>query len=32
MELRDLAKKLDQAAFMQKHMHFWKIKRWLFGD
>jgi Zn-finger nucleic acid-binding protein len=32
MELRDLAKKVDQTAFMQKLLHFWKIKRWLFGD
>jgi hypothetical protein len=31
LELRDLAKKVDQTAFMQKLLPFWKIKRWLFG-
>jgi Zn-finger nucleic acid-binding protein len=30
-ELRDLATKVDQTAFVQKILHFWKFKRWLFG-
>jgi hypothetical protein len=31
MELKDLAKKVDQTSFMQRFLHFWKFKRWLFG-
>lgn len=30
-ELRDLATKVDQTAFVQKILHFWNFKRWLFG-
>jgi hypothetical protein len=31
MELKDLAKKVDQTSFMQRFLHFWNFKRWLFG-
>jgi hypothetical protein len=31
MELKDLAKKVDQTSFMQRLLHFWNFKRWLFG-
>ncbi len=31
LELKDLAKKADQTAFMMRLLHFWKTKRWLFG-
>ncbi len=31
MELRDLATQVDQTAFTQKIIHFWNLKRWLFG-
>jgi Zn-finger nucleic acid-binding protein len=31
MELRDLATTVDQVAFTQKIIHFWNLKRWLFG-
>jgi len=31
MELKDLATKVDQTAFTQKIIHFWNLKRWLFG-
>ncbi|GAB4406715.1 MAG: hypothetical protein OHK0032_01820 [Thermodesulfovibrionales bacterium] len=31
MEVRDLATKVDQTAFTQKVIHFWNLKRWLFG-
>lgn len=31
MELRDLATKVDQTAFTQRVIHFWNLKRWLFG-
>lgn len=30
-ELRDLATKVNQTAFVQKMLHFWNFKRWLFG-
>ncbi len=30
-ELRDLAIKVDHTAFVQKMLHFWNFKRWLFG-
>ncbi len=30
-ELIDLATKVDQTAFTQKVIHFWNLKRWLFG-
>lgn len=30
-ELRDLATKVDQTAFTHKLIHFWNLKRWLFG-
>lgn len=30
-ELKDLATKVDQTAFVQKMLHFWNFKRWLFG-
>lgn len=30
-ELKDLAAKVDQTAFVQKILHFWNFKRWLFG-
>ena len=30
-ELKDLATKVDQSAFVQKVLHFWNFKRWLFG-
>ncbi len=29
--LRELARKVDQTAFMQRILHFWNFKRWLFG-
>jgi hypothetical protein len=32
MELRELAKKGDHTVFMQRLLHFWSLKRWLFGD
>jgi hypothetical protein len=31
MELKDLAKKVEQTSFMQRLLHFWNFKRWLFG-
>ena len=31
-ELKELARKVDQTSFMQKLLHFWNFKRWLFGD
>jgi len=31
VELRELANKADQTAFMQRLLHFWNFKRWLFG-
>jgi len=31
MELKELAKKADQTSFMQRLLHFWNFKRWLFG-
>jgi len=31
VELKDLATKVDQTAFVQKILHFWNFKRWLFG-
>lgn len=31
MELKDLAKKVDQTSFMQRLLHFCNFKRWLFG-
>lgn len=31
MELKDLATTVDQTAFTQKIIHFWNLKRWLFG-
>jgi Zn-finger nucleic acid-binding protein len=30
-ELKELATKVDQTAFVQKILHFWNFKRWLFG-
>ncbi len=30
-ELRELASKVNQVAFTQKLLHFWKPKRWLFS-
>jgi len=30
-ELKSLAGKLDQVAFSHKLLHFWNVKRWLFG-
>ena len=30
-ELRALATKVDQVAFSHKLLHFWNVKRWLFG-
>ena len=30
-DLRDLAKTVHQTAFMQRLLHFWNFKRWLFG-
>ncbi len=30
-ELKDLATRVDQTAFVQKILHFWNFKRWLFG-
>jgi len=30
MELKDPAKKADQTSFMQRLLHFWNFKRWLF--
>jgi hypothetical protein len=31
MELKELAKKVDQTSFMQRLLHFWNSKRWLLG-
>ncbi len=31
VELRNLAAKVDQTAFTHKLLHFWNVKRWLFG-
>lgn len=31
IELRELAKKVDQTAFIQRLLHFWNFKRWLFN-
>jgi Zn-finger nucleic acid-binding protein len=31
IELKDLETKVDQTALIQKILHFWKFKRWLFG-
>jgi Zn-finger nucleic acid-binding protein len=31
-ELKDLDMKVDQTALTQKLLHFWNLKRWLFGD
>lgn len=31
VELRNLATKVDQTAFTHKLLHFWNVKRWLFG-
>ncbi len=31
LELKDLADKTDQTAFMMRLLNFWKTKRWLFG-
>jgi hypothetical protein len=31
IELKDLAKKVDQASFMQRLLHFWNFRRRLFG-
>jgi Zn-finger nucleic acid-binding protein len=31
IELKDLETKVDQTALVQKIIHFWNIKRWLFG-
>lgn len=30
-ELKDLATRVDHSAFVQKILHFWNFKRWLFG-
>jgi len=30
-DLKDLATKVDQTAFVQKVLHFWNFKRWLLG-
>lgn len=30
-DLRELAHKTEQTAFMQRLLHFWNFKRWLFG-
>jgi hypothetical protein len=30
-ELKDLETKVDQVALTHKIIHFWKLKRWLFG-
>ena len=30
-DLRELAGKVDQIGFMQRLLHFWNFKRWLFG-
>ncbi|MEW6570883.1 MAG: zf-TFIIB domain-containing protein [Nitrospirota bacterium] len=30
-ELRDLATRVEQTAFTHKIIHFWNLKRWLFG-
>jgi Zn-finger nucleic acid-binding protein len=30
-QLRELSTKVDQTAFTQKVLHFWNLKRWLFG-
>lgn len=30
-DLRDLDTKVDQTALTQKLLHFWNLKRWLFG-
>jgi Zn-finger nucleic acid-binding protein len=31
-ELKDLDTKVDQTALTHKLLHFWNLKRWLFGD
>jgi Zn-finger nucleic acid-binding protein len=31
VELKALASKVDQVAFSHKLIHFWNVKRWLFG-
>jgi hypothetical protein len=28
MELKELAKKVDQTSFMQRLHHFWNLRRW----
>lgn len=30
-ELKNLAIKVDETSFLQKILHFWNFKRWLFG-
>lgn len=32
IELKDLETKVDQTALTYKIIHFWNLKRWLFGD
>ena len=32
LELKDLASKADQKAFMMRLLNFWNTKRWLFGS
>jgi hypothetical protein len=29
--LRELARKVDRTQFIQRLLHFWNFKRWLFG-
>ncbi len=29
--LRELVRKVDRTAFIQRLLHFWNFKRWLFG-
>lgn len=31
-ELKDIAIKVDETSFLQKVLHFWNFKRWLFGS
>jgi Zn-finger nucleic acid-binding protein len=31
VELKTLASRVDQTAFTHKLLHFWNVKRWLFG-
>ncbi len=30
-DLKELARKVDQTGFVQRLLHFWNFKRWLFG-